>query len=79
MKDGHRILLVGLAAIALLCWTWAASAFWKVRSLTQQIAELDEQRLVLSRRITAALRQKERYEAMVRELGEPLKRFNPSE
>lgn len=79
MKDGHRILLVGLAAIALLCWTWAASAFWKVRSLTQQIAELDEQRLVLSRRITDALRQKERYEAMVRELGEPLKRFNPSE
>ena len=79
MRDGHRVLLLGLLCLALLCWTWAAFAFWKVRLLTQQIAELDEQRLVLSRRITDAYRQKERYEGLVRELGEPLKRFNPGE
>jgi len=77
MRDGHRILLLGLVVIALLCWGWAASAFWQARSLSRQIAELDEQRLALSRRIAETQRQKERYEAMVRELGEPLKRFNP--
>ncbi len=79
MREGHRILLLGLTVIALVCWGWAASAFWQVRALRRQLVALNEQQRTLSRRIAEAQHQKERYEAIVQELGEPLQRFNPGE
>ncbi|GBC98254.1 hypothetical protein HRbin17_00756 [bacterium HR17] len=79
MKDGHRVMLVGLAVIALLCWGWAASAFWQVRSLHQHLADLNAQQRALSQRLATAHHQQQRYNDIVRELGQPLSRFEPGQ
>ncbi len=77
MKDGHRLLLVGLFVVALLGWLWAASALWQYQSLRSQLRTLRQQNAETQRLLQQAKQQKERYEQLVQELGTPLTAFEP--
>ncbi len=77
MKDGHRLLLVGLFVVALLSWLWAASALWQYQSLRSQLRTLRQQNAETQQLLQRAKQQKERYEQLVQELGHPLTVFEP--
>lgn len=77
MRDGQRILLVGLTVIALFCWAWTASALWRLQDLNRRLTAMKGKRLALTHRLQEAKELTDRYERVIRELGTPLKRFNP--
>lgn len=76
MRNGHRILLIGLTVIALFCWIWTASAFRTFRSLRSELNALRSKRAELTRRIDEAKKLSERYETFVQDLGKPLTEFD---
>ncbi len=77
MRDGQRLLLIGLGVIALFCWGWVASAFWNYRQLTAEVQRLQTQQDEFNQKITEAKRLSRLYEELTQDLGKPLPSFEP--